>query len=639
MQQRLLRSLPFLFFFSGASSLVFETIFTRLLTYSFGNTAQAVSTVLAVFLGGLALGAYVFGNWVDTRRPSLWIYGTLELLVGVYGIFIPRLFSLTTRVYVRAYHAFHFGPGGLLAVRFFLAAAVIAAPAALMGGTLPVLARYVSARRKDFLGDIDRLYAVNTWGAAAGTLASTYFFMPNWGVLSTLGIACAISFSIFGFVALSARGPKELPQPQAIAESRETVTESGHHLRFPVFLLLAAAFLTGATSLAYQVIWTHILAFMVGNTVYAFGSMLFTFLIGLALGAHFVAHRLRRPDLWVPALALSQFFAGLVIFISIPVWNFIPDVFAQGLRNSLQIDFVAVAICIVPRIAYVAYKTFSEFLAQSLPWKRIAELVVEGAFLAAVISNRITWLTHFQSAYFVGGEILRFFCAFFMLIVPVLLLGISFPLLLNLASGTAKKVGSSVGGIYSANTLGAIAGSVVTGFFFISRFGSLSSLCGAAAGNIVLATVFVLTMLPISQARKWAVAGGAACLLALLWASHGTWNPKKLSRGSYVYFDQGWPIDHVDYFHEDIQGGLTSVVQSGPNRILLSNGKFQGNNTGEVGEQVRFALTPMLFERNFNRALVIGLGTGNTLRVVSLFPFHRIDAVELAPSMVDAARR
>ncbi|HUY15876.1 MAG TPA: hypothetical protein VMX16_19935 [Terriglobia bacterium] len=207
-----MRSLPFLFLFSGASSLVFETIFTRLLTYSFGNTAQAVSTVLAAFLGGLALGAYVFGNWVDARRPSLWIYGTLELMVGVYGIFIPRLFSLTTRIYVGAYHAFHFGPGGLLAVRFFLAAAVIAAPAALMGGTLPVLARYLSAHQQDFLGDIDRLYAVNTWGAAAGTLASTYFFMPKWGVLSTLGIACAINFSIFCFVALSARGPKEHPQ-------------------------------------------------------------------------------------------------------------------------------------------------------------------------------------------------------------------------------------------------------------------------------------------------------------------------------------------------------------------------------------------------------------------------------------------
>ncbi|MGH9455715.1 MAG: spermidine synthase, partial [Terriglobia bacterium] len=92
-------------------------------------------------------------------------------------------------------------------------------------------------------------------------------------------------------------------------------------------------------------------------------------------------------------------------------------------------------------------------------------------------------------------------------------------------------------------------------------------------------------------------------------------------------------------FHEDIQGGLTSVVQSGPSRLLLSNGKFQGNNTGEVGEQVRFALTPILLTRNFNRALVIGLGTGNTLRVVSLFPFQQIDAVELAPSMVDAARR
>src|SRR5262249_32795405 len=75
-----------LFFFSGASSLIFETLFTRLLSYTFGNTAYAASTVLAAFLGGLALGAYVIGRFADRVRPSLLLYGSLELVIGLYGL-------------------------------------------------------------------------------------------------------------------------------------------------------------------------------------------------------------------------------------------------------------------------------------------------------------------------------------------------------------------------------------------------------------------------------------------------------------------------------------------------------------------------------------------------------------------------
>jgi spermidine synthase len=111
-----------------------------------------------------------------------------------------------------------------------------------------------------------------------------------------------------------------------------------------------------------------------------------------------------------------------------------------------------------------------------------------------------------------------------------------------------------------------------------------------------------------------------------------------MSRGSYVYFDGGYFADKVLYYHEDVQGGLTSVVQIGPDKLLLSNGKFQGNAAGAVQAQIRFALVPILFTREFRNALVIGLGTGNTLRTVSHFPFQHIDVAELVPSIVEAAR-
>src|SRR2546430_1710278 len=91
-KHRAIAILRLLFFLSGASSLIFETIFTRLLTYTFGNTAYAVSTVLASFLGGLALGAFVLGRWLDRRAPSLRFFGGGQLLFVGFFLFFPRLF-------------------------------------------------------------------------------------------------------------------------------------------------------------------------------------------------------------------------------------------------------------------------------------------------------------------------------------------------------------------------------------------------------------------------------------------------------------------------------------------------------------------------------------------------------------------
>ncbi len=378
-----LRLLSVLFFFSGASSLIFETIFTRLLRYTFGNTAHAVSTVLAAFLGGLALGAYLLGRWVDRRPPSLWIYGVLELLVGIYCLFIPRLFSLLTLTYVAAYHALGLGPTGLSIVRFVLAAFVIVIPTFLMGGTLPVLARLVAAARPHFEPDVNRLYALNTLGAALGTLASTYLLMPSLGVGETLAIACGINFAIFLCVAIVASrlGPglarTELAPSVTFSSEGGAVVREGSN----AFLLLAAL-LTGFVALAYEVVWTHALSFLIGNTVYAFGVMLFTFLCGLGWGAQIVSNQLRRPGIWAPALAASQFLLGLAIFLTLPLWNRVPDAFAQGFRKAFELDLISIAFLVMLRSAWVAWKIYRSRLATAFPWLRAAELLIEVLFLA-----------------------------------------------------------------------------------------------------------------------------------------------------------------------------------------------------------------------------------------------------------------
>lgn len=631
-----LRILPVLFFFSGASSLIFETIFTRLLTYTFGNTAHAVSTVLAAFLGGLALGALLLGRWVDRRPASLWTYGVLELLVGVYGVFIPQVFGLLTRIYVALYHQLQLGHTTLTAVRFGLAAVVILLPTVLMGATLPVLARFVASECRDFEPEVSRLYAWNTLGAAWGTLVSTYWLMAQLGVRGTIGVACGINFLIFVCVALLA--PRAVLVPAA-PESLPNTSATGSEPESRAALLLVGAFLTGAVALAYEVVWTHVLSFLIGNTVYAFGVMLFTFLCGLGWGARIVAHHFRRAALWARALAVSQLFLGLAIFLTLSLWDRIPDVFAQGLKRGLEFDLMGLAFLVLIRMAVGGWKIYRRPGGLALPWPRVIELGAEGLLVTGLLTLDTAFLWKYESTFFVAGELLRFLCSFYLLILPALLLGMSFPLLLNLASRSASQVGGTVGGIYATNTVGAIAGSVLTGFFLLPHWGSLATLRAAASVNLALGLGFALLLVPLKLPRKLLLVVVAASLVFLFWTRQGNWDVRRMTRGSHVYFDPGWQIDRVLYMQEDVQGGLTSVVQTGPARILLSNGKFQGNNSREMGAQIRFALIPILFTRELDRALVIGLGTGNTLRTVASFPFRHIQVVEIAPHIVEAARR
>ena len=633
-----IRLLPILFFSSGATSLVFQTIFSRLLTYTFGNTGYATSTVLAAFLGGLALGAFIFGRWVDRRPPSLWIYGVLELLVAVFCIFIPQFFDFLTQAYVALHQRFEFGPAALVAVRFGLASLVILIPTVLMGGTLPAIARFISAAHPEsFESEVSRLYGWNTLGAAVGTLASTYLFMPSWGVRGALAVACGMNLCIFLAVAVLTRTARAAAKPAVESSPAVENTEPPARTVF-AGILIAGAFLTGAVALAYEVLWTHVLAFLIGNTVYAFGVMLFTFLCGLGIGAQIVARRLRNPTWWSQALAASQLLLAISVFATLPLWDRVPEVFAFGLLRALELDILAVAPLVLGRAIYLAAKIYRRPRGAAFPWWRAAELGFAAAFLLALMTADTTPLWKYDATYFFSAEFLRFISAFYLMIIPAILLGLTFPLLLNLASRGAVGVGSSVGVIYASNTLGAILGATLAGFVLLPHWGSFTSLRAAASVNLLLGLGFALAIVPLRKNYKALLVAITAALALVFWLGPKDWDARRISRGSYVYFNEGWTIDRLLYSAEDVHGGLTTVIETHGARVMLSNGKFQGNNTGEVGAQIRMVLVPILFTRGFERALVIGLGTGHTLRTLSRFPFERLDAVELAPHIVDAAR-
>ena len=135
-----------LFFLSGASSLIYELIWQRLLNLVFGVSTLAVSAVLAAFMGGLALGSLLFGRRADQTPRPLRLYAWLELGIAASALLVPAGFALLTRAYTEIYAWLQPGLWGGTCLRFVLTLIVLLIPATLIGGTLPVMGRLIGQR-------------------------------------------------------------------------------------------------------------------------------------------------------------------------------------------------------------------------------------------------------------------------------------------------------------------------------------------------------------------------------------------------------------------------------------------------------------------------------------------------------------
>lgn len=291
------RFLPYVaFFLSGASSLVFQLIWSRMLHHVFGSSSVAVSSVVSVFMGGLALGAWGFGRFADRIRRPLRLYAFAELGVGLCGLAIPWLVRPEGWLAVaNAWMRDSFGAQsmGLAVLRFLCLVPILIVPTTLMGSTLPLLARYYvrAAHRPDVASArVGWLYALNTFGAVSGVLMAGFVWMPSVGVMWTNAIAVGINFLLAAGITLLQQRPDASRQdvapsraaPEAASEAASGAAEAPASVR----RVAAAAFaVSGAVALLYEVVWTRALVNTIGASVYSFTLILATFLTGIAGGS------------------------------------------------------------------------------------------------------------------------------------------------------------------------------------------------------------------------------------------------------------------------------------------------------------------------------------------------------------------
>lgn len=278
-----------LFFASGASGLIYEIVWMRLLSLTLSVTVYAVTTVLCAFMAGLALGAALAGRISHRVRRPLLAYGVVEIALALVALVTPTILFRLGPVYADLYEAFGGRGVGFGAARFFLAFGVLLVPSTLMGTTLPLLSRAVIDRPEVVGRGAGALYAINTLGAVGGCIAAGFVLIPNLGLAYTNGLAALVSLSVGICATILGRN---LVATTDRVEAR-AVPASG-----TVRLAYLAIAVSGFTALGYQVLWTRGLEQYTHNSTYAYSAILATFLLGIAAGSAIaapLADRLRRP--------------------------------------------------------------------------------------------------------------------------------------------------------------------------------------------------------------------------------------------------------------------------------------------------------------------------------------------------------
>ena len=319
------------FFLSGLAGLIYETAWTQQFALVFGTSELAVAAVLGAYMAGLALGAAVIQRFVDRIQKPVRLYALLELGIALSALAVPSALGLASRLQVVLIGGLEVPPdaGSLASALFYLFTAfcVLGLPTALMGATLPLLARF-AVRSDEELGQrVGWLYAVNTVGAAAGTLIAAFVLLPRLDLGLTVWVAVGTNLVVFvAALLLAGRRDGAFESTQADAARRDRPPPKVHWI-------LPCVLISGFVSLTWEVLWTRVLSHLLGGTIYAFGTMLATFLVGIAVGSAVGSQLAGRPDRARLGFAISQLGIAATSLAAFVLADRLPGV-TSGLAES-----------------------------------------------------------------------------------------------------------------------------------------------------------------------------------------------------------------------------------------------------------------------------------------------------------------
>ncbi|MGH9875833.1 MAG: fused MFS/spermidine synthase [Pyrinomonadaceae bacterium] len=589
------------FFLSGATGLIYEVLWARMLGLVFGATTLAVSTVLAAFMGGLALGSGLAGRRGAAVKRPIRAYGLLEIGIALYALAVPFLFTFVDNLYAVIWQQFHPGFFAFSLWRFLISCLMLLVPTTFMGATLPLLS--AALLRSDRSGStsisisITGLYTRNLAGAICGSIIAGFFLLPTFGLRATIYIAALINILI-GIVSIVA--DRRVPAQSTVAKDATPVTaesqvaETGlaDEVSDSTFWMICA-FVSGFVTISTQVAWTRLLAMIIGSSTYAFSIVVALFLLGLSGGAYLMARK--RLTTLRATLLQVELLTAVSIFLSLWTVNKIPGLLVNaGLRLNIN------------------------------SWAGLLTLQILSVAL--------------------------------LILLPAFLMGMVIPLVLIWA-GTRPKDQSVrlVGRSYAINTIGAIAGAFVAGFVLIPKLSTRFTILFAAMLCVIVAAA---AYQPKAEARdrdlQRALAAGLALLLIVaLFLVAPRMNRADLSVGAYDSLvrvlsksrgavedetQRHGPEIHELLLYDEGPTATVSVRKDWDITSMAINGRTNASDSEDMATQVMLGQLPLLLAPRLNNALVVGYATGVTAGAILQSPIESVECVELEPATVNASR-
>ncbi len=563
--------------FSGLTALVYQILWTRLLGFVFGTTSHSIGTVLAVFFGGMALGNALAARRVARVRNPLRLYALLELGIGLFALLSLPLLTRLDVLYA------WFGSvegSGLVALRVAACAVVLLPPTVAMGATLPVMARGVVGDDATLGRWSGILYAANTLGAVAGAYLAGFWLIPGLGLTHTLLAAASVNLAVAAAVlavAERARRRDEGDLERALAAGRPDDPQPGR----AVFLVFFGV--SGFVAIGYEVVWSKLFSIVMEGTLYGFAAVLSAYLFGIGIGS----------------LAIA------------PVVDRIRD-----LPRAFALLHVAIAAAVAAGMAMV-------------PWLPYANVQL--------------------ARWWGGGDATHLLYAVVapVVIAPAALFGAAFPVLIRIYTRRAGRAGQGIGVAVAVNTAGSIAASLLVGFWAIESLGMDATLFGLIVLDLAVALLVLLGFQSSQGLERLAATGAAALVLGLVVFSFNGVGVDRTAAARQVTF-----TGLADY-----RSGLAEAtarqlaVLEGRNAVVTVSETRRGrslrtNGLPEAGTLLAppyrppttmlLGALPYLVAERPERALVIGLGGGNTVHALLQTDVREIQVVELEEAVVQA---
>jgi len=599
-----------MFFLSGAAALMYQVLWVRSLSLIFGGSHLAVAAVLSIFMAGLAIGGYIIGKSADSMKKPLRIYGFLELLIGIFAIIFLGLIKLYPYIYIPLAQGRDEHPVYLFLIRIIFSIVALIVPTSLMGGTLPVLSRFISGRPDNLRSHLSFLYGLNTLGAVAGAIAAGFFFLRFYSVSTTMGIAILTNLFIglssillqdkAALVLTNTQAEPLLKKKTAKNISRSFAPEKTNENLFSFKLVLWGIGVSGFCALGYEVLWTRILAIVFGASVYGFTTMLAAFLTGIAVGSG--------------------------------AYGILPKIFPS---KGKEIETSIVWFGIVQVIIGISSLVVTAYIHR-LP------------LVSFMLRN---YLQQYWNDFFKVKISTNFTLAFFYMFFPAFFMGLAFPIAGRVHAVYKKMVGSAVGEVLAYNTIGAILGAALSGFVMIYFFGIEKSLQMLTVINIVFGLLVAFSV-KNNKMLNWSFPIAGFVILLFLGINHNALRIWDLNY--FAIFRSNQPeafdtpekikdaVENTDvlYYAEGAESIVSSIKVKGGYQSFITNGRVEATTSME-GQQCQFMLghLPMLLARNPKKVLLIGTGSGMTLGATSVYPsVEEITLVEIEPKVIGVAK-